>query len=215
MKKKVLITGFEAFAGDAINPSQVVIEHLTNDSVDLKTLLLPVEFDTCLSLIETEIESFSPDVVLALGLAGGRSKLSLERIAINVNDARISDNAGAKPVDTCVCEGAPDAYFSSLPIKRMYQRLTNEGIPVQVSNSAGTFVCNHLMFGLLHLTNTKYPNTRAGFIHLPYLPEQVPAERTKNIPSMTLETMLKGLELCIEIAVSAEEDVALAAGTVH
>ncbi len=212
VKKRVLVTAFEAFGGASINPTQVIIEKLEPQAeLELKRLVLPVVFDDCLVLLEEAIAEFKPDLVLALGQAGGRSKISLERVAINLNDARLPDNAGKQPIDTCVCEGAPDAYFSRLPIKRMFRALQEQSIPVEVSNSAGTYVCNHLMFGLLDLIEHRYPNMQGGFIHVPYLPEQSPYQA----PSLSLDIMLRAIEKCIDVCVETTEDIKLSTGALH
>ena len=212
VKKRVLVTAFEAFAGASINPTQVIIEKLEPQAeLELKTLVLPVVFDECLVLLEEAMAEFKPDVVLALGQAGGRSKISLERVAINLNDARMPDNAGQQPIDTCVCEGAPDAYFSRLPIKRLFKALSEDAIPVEVGKSAGTYVCNHLMFGLLDRIEHRYPNMQGGFIHVPYLPEQSPLQ----MPSLSLDVMLRAIEKCIEVCVETTEEIKLTAGTLH
>jgi pyroglutamyl-peptidase len=138
--------------------------------------------------------------------------LSLERVAINVNDARIPDNDGQQPIDTCVIEAAPDAYFSKLPLKRMLKTLHDEGIPAHISNSAGTYVCNHLMFGLLHLLATSYPEMKGGFIHVPFLPEQAIKH---GAPSMSLETMIRGINLCLTAVLEDAPDLKWAAGATH
>ena len=213
MSKKVLITAFEAFGGEKINPAHEIMTRLNAPSqVELKTLCLPVVYERCLTELEAMLASFRPEVVIALGQAGGRSMLSLERVAINVNDAPIPDNAGQQPIDSCVIDGAPDAYFSCLPIKRMLKRLHDEGIPAHISNTAGTYVCNHLMYGLLHLIKTRYPEMVGGFIHLPFLPQQAVRHAA---PSMNLATMLKGIELCLETVLENSSELSVHAGATH
>ena len=171
--KRILITGFEAFGGESLNSTQKLLEHLEPpENTDLFKLILPVAFNVCLELLEQAVVDYQPDVVLAFGQAGSRNVISLERVAINVSDASIPDNCGCQPVDSCVIESAPTAYFTRLPLKRMLQNLLDNDLPAEISNSAGTYVCNHLMFGLLHLIQTRYLQVRGGFIHVPFLPEQ-------------------------------------------
>ncbi|MCA9838799.1 MAG: pyroglutamyl-peptidase I [Trueperaceae bacterium] len=210
---RVLITAFEAFGGETQNPSLEIAQGLRpTRKVKLEVIALPVVFDLCLRVLAERVASFNPDLVIALGQAGGRSMLSLERVAINVNDARIPDNQGQQPIDSCVIEGAPDAYFSRLPLKRMLKALHDEGIPAHISNTAGTYVCNHLMFGLLDLISTRYPKVKGGFIHVPFLPEQAIRH---GAPSMSLETMTRGIELCLQACLENAPEPVLAAGETH
>lgn len=209
---RVLVTGFEPFGDETLNPTAQILERLqAPPGVTLERLVLPVVFGRSRHLLENAIETFQPDIVLALGQAGGRALVSLERVAINLDDARIPDNAGQQPVDTAVIEGGPAAYFSTLPVKRMLAALLEAGIPAHVSQSAGTYVCNHVMYGLLH-TLEAHPGTRGGFIHVPFLPEQAARH---GAPSLGLDLQVRAIELCLEVACSPAPDITLAAGATH
>jgi pyroglutamyl-peptidase len=155
------------------------------------------------------LEELKPDVVIAVGQAGGRPELSVERVAINVDDASITDNQGQQPVDAPIIEGAPNAYFSTLPIKSIVREMRERGLRAGVSQTAGTFVCNHVFYSLLH--NTANTPVRAGFVHVPFLPEQA----KDGAPSMTLAEIIEGLRAAVEVSVSVEEDVAEAGGATH
>ena len=213
---KVLITGFEPFAGDGINPSQVIVAALDGKRIARHRIVgavLPTQFAQSLGQLESLISKHHPVLVLALGQAGGREGISLERVAINLIDARIADNAGEQPVDVPVVADGPNAYFSTLPIKAMLARLIAAGITASLSHTAGTFVCNQVFYGLAHLTATRYPSMRSGFIHVPYLPEQ--AADHPGAPDMPLITMLEAIHLCVEAAVTHADDLHFAAGATH
>ncbi|PHM40007.1 pyrrolidone-carboxylate peptidase [Xenorhabdus mauleonii] len=214
--KTILITGFEPFGGEAINPSWEAIKSLQGYQVadaKIETCLLPCVFDVALQHLYAAIDSFQPELVISVGQAGGRTGISIERVAINVNDARIPDNAGKQPIDTSVISGGPAAHFSSLPIKTIAGALRKAGIPASVSQTAGTFVCNHVMYGLLHYLAQNTPSTRGGFIHIPYLPEQ--AANFSDMPSMTLELMTTALRLAIETAWENKSDISVTGGATH
>ncbi|MBU6499596.1 MAG: pyroglutamyl-peptidase I, partial [Rhodospirillales bacterium] len=183
---KALVTGFDPFGGEAVNPSLEVIRRLPPalGGMGLATQCLPVGFAAALPVLHAAIAREAPDIVLALGEAGGRSELSPERVAINVQDARIPDNAGDQPVDRAVVAGGPAAYFTTLPIKAAAAAMRAAGLPVQVSNSAGTFLCNHVFYGLMHHAAVTGGRWRGGFMHLPYLPEQ--AAGHARAPSMAI-----------------------------
>lgn len=214
-KKKILLTGFDAFGGASINPSWLAVKALHGRQVLGHTIVaaqLPTVFGTSLQELRALLQKHQPDLVICVGQAGGRSALSLERVAINVDDAPMADNAGAQPVDSPVVKGAvPAAYFTSLPIKAMLAALQREGLPAEVSQTAGTFVCNHVFYGLMHALATKrqLKHTRGGFVHVPYLPEQ-------GAPSMALDDMVSGLRLAVRCALlSPYEDQRLGAGATH
>ena len=195
---KLLITGFEPFGQEAINPSQAVLELLPKqlEETRLCFLTLPVAFGTALPLIEEAIRHEKPDVVLSLGQAGGRAKISLERVGINLDDARIADNEGYQPIDVSICPQGPDAYFSNLPLKAMLKALHQQAIPAEISNTAGTFVCNHVLYGVRAFCAQSYPTIRSGFVHLPYLPEQ--AVHHSAAASMSLAMMRLAVLTMIE-----------------
>ena len=213
----VLLTGFEPFEQEAINPSWEAVRALDgwrHDGAVVHARRISCVFGAALRELDAAIDELQPQLVLAIGLAGGRSEITPERVAINVDDGRICDNAGCQPIDVPVVAGAPAAYFSSLPIKAMVRDLRAAGIPAAVSNTAGTFVCNHLFFGLMHRIATRpVAGMRGGFIHIPYLTGQ--AARLPGQPSMALETLVAGLRIAIATALSVREDVLETGGQLH
>lgn len=211
---KVLITGFDPFGGESINPALEAVMALPNQIGDVEVIKLeiPTVFGKSLATIKEAMELHKPDVVISVGQAGGRFGITPERVAINVDDARINDNEGNAPVDIKVAEDGPAAYFTNLPVKAMTKAMVDAGIPASVSNTAGTFVCNHVMYGVLHMIHTEYPNVRGGFIHVPYIPAQVTSKA--NMPSMSQSDITKGLALCIEAAATHMEDLHIAAGAI-
>lgn len=212
----VLVTGFEPFDQDRINPSWEVARALAgwrHASATVHAVQLPCVFDRSLECLDAALAEHRPELVVGLGLAGGRTEVSVERVAINVNDARIPDNAGQQPVDTPVVAQAPAAYFATLPIKAIVQELRAQGFPAAVSHSAGTFVCNHLFYGLMHRLAGQGAAVRGGFVHLPYLPEQ--AAQHVGAPSMALETQIQALRVLIRTALAVRDDVRETAGRLH
>ncbi|CAH0327446.1 Pyrrolidone-carboxylate peptidase [Microbacterium sp. Bi128] len=167
-------------------------------------------FDAADERLRALIATHQPDVVIAVGLAGGRATLTPERVAINLADARIADNAGAQPLDRPVVAGGPAAYFATLPVKAMAAALTDAGLPASVSHSAGTFVCNHVMYAALHAT-ADAPEVRAGFVHVPYAREDAPAD----VPSLPLDDIVRGLEIAIRAAVDTRVEAAVPGGALH
>lgn len=209
----VLLAGFEPFAGEAQNPSFEIARALHGKRIAAHRIVgavLPTDFARSLPALDKLIARYRPVLVVAVGQAGGRAGISLERVAINLIDARIPDNAGAQPVDRPVVRGAPAAYFSTLPLKAMLRRLTEAGIEAALSHSAGTFVCNQVFFGLAHRLAARKRPIRGGFVHVPYLPQQ--ARRHGNAPSMERDVMIAALRLCIETALDSPEDLHYAAG---
>jgi len=207
-----LVTGFDPFGGEAVNPSQQIVQALHGQIVAGHRIVgatLPTEFSAAPPALEKLLARHRPALVLALGQAGGREGISLERVAINLIDARIPDNAGAQPVDAYIVEDASNAYFSTLPIKAMLQRLRDAGIPASLSQTAGTFVCNQVFYALMHALRRR--RARGGFVHVPYLPEQ--AARHANAPSMPLEMMIRGVGLALETALTTTADAHYAAGS--
>lgn len=189
---KILLTAFEPFGDDAINPSQEVLHHISHvpAGADLTTLLLPVSFREAPRLLREAVAAHQPDTVISLGLAGGRSGFNLERIAVNLADARIPDNTGYQPVDEPLYPGEAAAYFSTLPLRQIQAALEAEKIPAVLSSTAGLYVCNAVFYQAARL-QAQGLIRQVGFIHLPYLPQQA-AE--KNLPSLSLEEMVRGVE---------------------
>jgi pyroglutamyl-peptidase len=216
----IVLTGFEPFDRDSINPSWEAARALDGVNVagaTVHAVQLPCVFGAVRAPLQAALAEHRPRLVVCLGLAGGRAELSPERIAINVDDARIPDNAGRQPIDEPIWAGAPAAYFSSLPIKAIVQALRQEGIPASVSNTAGTFVCNHAFFTLMHLLHLGAedlpPGARGGFVHVPALPEQ--AARHPGMPSMALATQVAGLRRLLQVALTAQHDIKAGGGQLH
>lgn len=209
---RVLLTGFDAFGGALINPSWLAVQALDKTELDGHTLVaaqLPTTFGAAPQALAQLLRLHKPVLVICVGQAGGRSALSVERIAININDARIEDNAGERPLDTPVVPGGPAAYFSTLPIKAMRRAIEQAGVAAEVSQTAGTFVCNHVFYCLMHALATQpgLMRTRGGFIHVPYLPDQ-------GTPNLLLADMVKGLRLAVATALATPDDIAQSAGAV-
>ena len=211
----LLLTGFEPFGGEITNPSWQVAQALHGEVLGgarVVAVQLPCVFGAALAALQAALQQHRPQLVLALGQAGGRCELTPERVAINVDDARIADNSGAQPVDRPVVPGGPAAYFSSLPIKAMVAALRAAGVPASVSQTAGTFVCNHVFYGLMHALQ-KHPGVRGGFMHLPLLPEQ--ATRLPGQPSVALATQVAGVRVALATALGSDVDLHVAGGAEH
>ena len=209
---RILLTGFDPFGGETVNPSWEAVRTLHGSRLGghrVVALQLPTSFAGSLRALRRALREQQPAIVLGVGQAGGRAQLSIERVAINLQDARIPDNDGAQPVDEAVIANGPAAYFSSLPIKAMLAALHAHGLPAAISNTAGTYVCNHIAYAMLHLTAGRR-GARAGFIHIPYLPEQ--AARHPGAPSMALADVQRGLKIALLAATATRVDRRLAAG---
>ena len=217
--KTVLLTGFDAFDGASVNSSWLAVSALHGKCIEgckIFAARLPTSFANSLEELARLVAMHQPTVVICTGQAGGRRALSIERIAININDARIPDNLGAQPVDQPVMAGGNAAYFATLPIKSMLLKLQTAGLEAEISQTAGTFVCNHVFYGLMHLLQasagtddaTNQPRMRGGFIHLPWLPAQ-------GEPCMSLAHLIQALEICVSTALVTHDDVACAAGQTH
>lgn len=212
---RVLLTGFDPFGGEDLNPSWEAVRRLDGEVVRGHRLVaeqLPTCFGDSLRRLRAALARIKPELVICVGQAGGRSRVSLERVAINVDDARIADNAGRQPIDRPVVRGAPDAYFSTLPIKAQLAALQTAGLPAEISQTAGTFVCNHVFYGLMHALREK-PQIRAGFVHIPFLPEQAVAH--PGAPSLALDTIVASLRLIIATALATRRDKRVSAGATH
>ncbi len=216
-KQTILLTGFEPFGGEAINPSWEAVRALEgktmSDGSVVAVAQLPCVFGQSLEVLAQHIRKHKPHIVVCVGQAGGRAEMSIERVAINVDDARIPDNAGAQPIDVAIRADGAAAYFSTLPIKAIVAALQANGIPAAVSQTAGTFVCNHVFYGLMQLAGQTPKIKRAGFVHIPFLPQQ--ALRHPNAPSMSLEVMVAGLLQIIESTLTVKTDLVVAGGSTH
>ena len=209
---KVLITGFDPFGGEKINPAWEAVKALPDniDEIEVVKLQIPTVFKKSAKKLFENIDSVKPDVVICVGQAGGRYEFSVERVAINIDDGRIPDNDGYQPVDSPVFEDGENAYFSTLPIKAIVEEVKKVGIPSAVSNTAGTYVCNHIMYSLLYYLNKNNLNIKGGFIHVPFIPEQVIEK--KNTPYMELTRITKALEISIKAIRDYEKDLVISGG---
>lgn len=213
---KILVTGFDPFGGEKVNPALEAVKSLPSviHGAEIRWVEIPTVFYNSAEVLEAEIVRFQPDAVLCIGQAGGRASLTPERVAINQDDARIPDNQGNQPIDTPIRLDGEAAYFSTLPIKAMVQAIKKVGLPATVSNTAGTFVCNHLMYQALYLADKKFPHMRAGFMHIPYMTEQV--INKPNTASMNLTDIVRGIEAAIGAIVDyKDKDIKLVGGTTH
>ncbi len=202
--RPLLLTGFEPFGGDSVNPSWLVAQALQGEliaGVRVQALCLPCVFGQALTVLQAAVQQHRPQVVLALGLAAVRGDISVERVAVNVDDARIADNAGAQPIDEPVFAGGPAAYFSTLPIKAIVGALQQAGLPATVSQTAGTFVCNHVFYGLMHQLR-RHRTVRAGFMHLPLL------------TALDLDTQVKAVRLALSATLHNAVDLRQGGGSI-
>ena len=209
---RILLTGFDPFGGEHLNPSWEAVRSLHGQRLGGHLIVarqLPTEFAGSLRVLKAALREVAPAIVLGVGQAGGRHQLSIERVALNVQDARIPDNVGAQPLDEPVIAGGPAAYFSTLPIKAMLRALHAQGLPAEISNSAGTYVCNHIAYAMLHLA-AKRRGVRAGFIHIPYLPEQ--AAQRHGAASMAQADVERALRIALRTAAGTTLDRRLGAG---
>lgn len=225
---KILVTGFEPFGGEKINPAWEAVKALpeTIGGAQVIKLHVPVEFGAGAQKVIDALEAERPEIVLCVGQAGGRSKITPEFVGINWAHARIPDNAGKQPLSQRIIDGAPDAYFASLPVNAMVAAMNQTEIPAAVSYTAGTYVCNDVMYQVLHALATRFPETRGTFLHVPFATEQVveknaaaaetgaagekaaAGEKTRQVPSMSLEMMTRGLQVALEAALANDVDLA-------
>lgn len=214
---KILVTAFDPFADEIINPALEAVRELadTINGAEIIKLEIPTVFSKSATVLAEAIKKEEPNYILSVGQAGGRFEMTPERLAMNLDDARIPDNEGKQPIDYKIIEDGLTAYFSQLPIKAMVNYMRKENIPASISNSAGTFVCNHLMYQSLYMTNMNYPEIKAGFIHIPFLPEQVIGR--PHTPSMSLDNIVQGLTVSIKAMIDFEgkEDLKTAEGKIH
>lgn len=210
--KKILITGFEPFSNDKINPALEAVRLIAGRKLnggEISICQVPVVRYKSIDVVKQAIEDQQPYAVITVGQASGRTAITPERIAINVDDFRIPDNDGIQVIDEPVVEGGPDAYFTTLPVKAMVSAMQSEGIPAMVSNTAGTFVCNHLFYGIQHYL--KDTNIRHGFVHIPLLPEQ---SVDGSQPTMKLEQIAEGLAIAAQAIIDNDKDIQQGAGTI-
>lgn len=216
---KILVSAFDPFGGESINPALEAVKGMPDEisGAEIIKLEIPTVFHKSAQKLREKALEVKPDMILAVGQAGGRFAITPERVAINQDDARIPDNEGNQPIDVPIQEDGAPAYFATLPIKAMVEKIKEAGVPAAVSNSAGTFVCNHIMYNALHLTATEseLAGVKAGFIHVPYIPEQVVSKA--NQPAMSLQDMVKGLTAAIEAMVEYhnKEDIKQVGGAIH
>ncbi len=197
---RVLLTAFEPFGGEAVNPSQEAARRLAAGlalpGVELSTVFLPVVYGAALAVLRAAVEEHDPEVVVCTGLAGGRFGVTPERVAINLDDAPMADNSGQAPVDTPIVPGGPVGYLSTIPVAAIVQALTAAGIPASKSSSAGHYVCNHVFYGLMHLIATERPAMLGGFVHVPFAHEQV-LDRLDDVPSLALDTITEAVRIAV------------------
>ena len=196
---KILVTGFDPFGGEAANPAWEAVSRLPAETggAEIVKLQVPTMFGRAPEAVLREVERLRSDFVVSVGQAAGRTAITPERIAINCEEASIPDNAGFQPAGGPVVEGGPDGYFSLLPVKEMAAAIQAAGLPGKVSNTAGTYVCNHLMYHILHACHTRYPGMRSGFIHVPCIPEQQAGH--PEWFALPLEEIVRGLTAALEV----------------
>ena len=198
---KILLTGFDPFDREKVNPAFEAVKLLpdTIAGAQIVKLEVPTQFVRAGEVLEAAMAEHKPDVVICVGQAGGRAAITPEKVAINLMDGRIPDNAGNQPADEAVVPGGPDGYLTNLPVNAMVEFIQRAGVPAQVSLSAGTFVCNHVLYHVRHFLECSFPGTRNGFIHIPWLPEQVVDKPGQ--PSMALDLSVRAVEAAIRAIV--------------
>jgi pyroglutamyl-peptidase len=212
---RVLLTAFEPFGGEQVNPSQLAVQRLAAEGVDgveLVTAFLPVVYDTAGDALRAAIAEHDPDLVICAGEAGGRFGITPEKVAINRNDTVLPDNAGRAPVDEPIEADGPVGYFTGLPVAAIVEALRDAGIPAEVSWTAGAYLCNHVFYSLMHLIATERTGLRGGFVHVPYVHEQV-LRRTDAKPSLSLGEIVQALRIAVSTTVHATDDAAVGAAT--
>ncbi|WP_030624204.1 pyroglutamyl-peptidase I [Streptomyces sclerotialus] len=212
---RVLLTGFAPFEGNDANPSWQAVQAVAADpppGIEVTAVELPCVFGAANDVLRGAVEEADPELVLCVGLAGGRPDVTVERVAINVDDARIPDNSGAQPIDVPVVEDGPAAYFATIPVKAAVAAVREAGLPASVSQTAGTFVCNHVFYGLMHLAATERPGMRGGFVHVPYAPGQV---TDKGEPSLPVAATAEALRVIMVTAAGRSEDIKAVGGATH
>lgn len=218
---RVLLTGFEPFGGDELNSSWEAVRLVGQRppaDIEVTVVQLDCVFGRALDQLYTAIRQADPDVVVCVGQAGGRPDITVERVAINLDEARIPDNAGVSRHGTPVVADGPAAYFPALPVKACTAAMQAAGVPASLSYTAGTFVCNHVFYGLMHYIATERPQLRGGFVHVPALPEQAADPNrpgSASLPSLPAATVAEGLRALLTVAVQTTQDIKAAAGHTH
>lgn len=212
---KLLITAFDPFGGESVNPALEAVKMMKNDIAGAKItkLEIPTVFGKSAERLHQAMTAEKPDAVLCIGQAGGRFGVTPERVAINIDDARIKDNEGGRPIDEPIYKDGEPAYFSSLPVKAMVEAIKSKGLPSSLSNTAGTFVCNHIMYSLLYFIDKEFPETKGGFIHVPFIHSQVTEK--PNTPSMSIADIVTALEAAVEAIVKYDTDIKVIGGKTH
>ena len=212
---KVLITGFDPFGGESINPAWEAVKVIKDEiaGAEIVKMQIPTVVRKSIAKIHDKMVEINPDIVIAVGQAGGRFGVTPERVAINVTDARIPDNEGNQPIDEPIFADGDAAYFSNLPVKAMVQEIKNAGYPTSLSNTAGTYICNHVMYGILYYIQKEFPNVRGGFIYVPFAASQV--VNKPNTPSMAIADITAAIEAAIKAAVEHQADIKAIGGETH
>ena len=212
---KVLVTGFDPFGGESINPAWEAVKVIKDEiaGAEIIKMQIPTVVGKSIAKIHDKMIEINPDIVIAVGQAGGRFGVTPERVAINVTDARIPDNEGNQPIDEVIFADGDSAYFSNLPVKAMVQAIKDAGYPSVLSNTAGTYICNHVMYGILYYIQKEFPNARGGFIHVPYAASQV--VNKPNTASMAIADITASLEAAIKAAVENAIDIKAIGGETH
>lgn len=212
---KILVTGFDPFDGAETNPSYEAVKKLPDaiSGFEIVKAEIPTEFGESKNILRELMIGDDFNFFLAVGLAGGRSEMCVERVAINIDDARIPDNAGNQPIDEMIEQEGPPAYFSNMPVKRMVHAIQDAGVPARLSNTAGTFVCNHVLYHLGSLVDTEFTGSKFGFIHVPYAEELV--ENKNRMPAIPLDDIVRGLHAAIETMACEGDDLNSPFGEIH
>lgn len=213
---KILVTGFDPFGGEKVNPAYEAVKLLPDNiaGAEIIKLEVPTVFAKSSAVMEEKIKEVNPDIVLCVGQAGGRSHMTVEKVAVNLIDARIPDNEGNQEFDLTIKEDGETAYFATIPVKAMIEKMNENKVPTLISYSAGTFVCNDIMYNLLYLIDKKYPNIKGGFIHVPFDTAQT-VGKPLGTASMPISKISEGLEYAIEAIVENDEDISAVGGTTH
>jgi len=213
---KLLLTAFDPFGGEPINPALEAVKLVRGQigSVEVVKVTVPTVFGKSIATVAAAVEKEHPDAVLCIGQAGGRYDLTPERVAINCDDARIPDNEGNQPIDQPIFADGEPAYFSGLPVKAMVAAIRSAGVPASVSSTAGTFVCNRLMYGVLYTLAKSYPGVRGGFMHVPFVTSQV-VSRPAPAPCLSLAEIVTGIEAAITAIAEHPNDIFAVGGSTH